>query len=147
MVDGQTYNQAPYQAQWAQMYPGQEYPTPEKNPHMFPEGSQSNHYTQQVNSFFPQCTAQRCPKGIIDYRCQLENKCYLKLLELGVDVILTLIVVSVLIGLFTKVLGLIYHIITGVDTIKKAVGVVGACLSCLSLGMFQQPVAIVEVQR
>lgn len=36
MFGAYQYYQNPYQQQWNNLYPGREFPTPEKNPQMFP---------------------------------------------------------------------------------------------------------------
>ncbi len=58
-----------------------------------------------------------------------------------------MIALAVLFALFGKAMTALYHIITGIDGIRKIAGFISACLSCLSLGMFEQPIVIVEVQK
>ena len=62
------------------MYPDKEFPTPDKYPHMYPEGSVFTVHEITVDIFNEDCSDPRvCPKGLIDYECQYENECYLNL--------------------------------------------------------------------
>ena len=63
-----------YQEEWKKMYPGVEFPTPQKYPHMFPEGAYTQQNTIYVDLFGSECSHPSvCKKGLIDYKCQIEK--------------------------------------------------------------------------
>ena len=71
----------------------------------------------------------------MDYQCQYEHGCYLKLAELGVDLLITLIVVTIAVGVVGKLMSLLCGICDSVVWITNMVSCMGRCLSCLSFGM------------
>jgi hypothetical protein len=75
------YTQSPYQTQWNSMYPGQPLPTPDTQPQMFSNSSIPEQVTYDYNPYDFDCTAYvACPKGLIDYQCQWDHSCYIRLL-------------------------------------------------------------------
>jgi hypothetical protein len=90
------------------LYPGQPFPTPSANPQMFPENfvikkTVYNYDYSWWDDLWGDCCAfsRCCPKGLIDYECQFNNKCYINLVNLAVHVLgflLATIAIVILLG-------------------------------------------------
>lgn len=117
------------------MHPGVPFPTPEEYPHMYSKGSSFDTYTNEIDVNNRECTDTRyCPKGLIDYECQLKYSCYFNLINLGLHAFGFLIVGMFLIGAFTKLFIFLGKISGKFAFVLKFVLCFGSCLKSISFG-------------
>jgi hypothetical protein len=134
--------QGPLVDKWNQLYPGKSFPDPSTYPGMYPPN-----FKIQVNTvsdsvlLSSDCTGlNACPKGLLDYECQLQRSCYANLISLAVHFIVFafgLLAFCILSGYATKI---IYKIVTALAFMKSVVGCLGSCVKCLSFGVFSEKV-------
>ena len=116
-----------YRYKWEQMYPGMDYPTPEKYPHMFPEGAITDVDVIEIDPFSDfffgnKCSDPRiCKRGLIDYKCQLDNECYLNIIELALVMIGFLMGTIIMIVVAAKILRFLHSIFTSLFFIHRFV--------------------------
>ena len=104
---------------------------------MFPEGAKVIHTKDYINPFNKKCSdASLCPRGMLDYKCQMENKCYTNLAELGLHLLFFIFILIIFLVLLCKWCSVMCKFFKSAGFVSKFIGCVGSCLKVVSLGVF-----------
>ena len=102
---------------------------------MFPEGQKVRTFKYSTNDLFECSDPNICPKGLIDYKCQYKNSCYLNLVELTATLIGFSIGLIFFFIVFAKVTHLLYKVFKGVFFVTKFMTFMASLIKFFSLGV------------
>jgi hypothetical protein len=93
------------------------------------------------------CTAYvACPRGLIDYQCQWDHSCYIRLLTLVGYVFATAFGGIAAILIAGKLFSLMCACLNSLSFIYSAISIISSVFKCCSFGMFERDV-VVQVEE
>ena len=126
---------------WKKYHPDIPFPDPKNYPHMYDNPDKIPTYVDYVDPLNYECTsADTCPRGLLDYECQIKHSCYLNLAQLFMHLLafgLILIIGIIVAGYLFRIL---YKTIKGVVSIHRVFSCIAGCLQCCSLGLFEHEI-------